>query len=104
MLNGCGCRRYLTLKPEQVNAFFKLMGERYGKKTTIITSNLDYHEWYDLFQTTSSSPSILKSLPIDRAYRLTVSLDEQKRVSSGGHQGTAKWYWEKPDKMLNILV
>ncbi|MFH1350561.1 MAG: IS21-like element helper ATPase IstB [Pseudomonadota bacterium] len=41
---------YLTLKPEQVNAFFKLMGERYGKKSTIITTNLDYPEWYDLFR------------------------------------------------------
>lgn len=41
---------YLTLKPEQVNAFFKLMGERYGQKATIITTNLDYPEWYDLFK------------------------------------------------------
>ena len=41
---------YLTLKPEQVNAFFKLMGERYGKSSTIITTNLDYEEWYDLFR------------------------------------------------------
>jgi DNA replication protein DnaC len=40
---------YLTLKPEQINAFFKLMGERYGRKSTIITTNLDYPEWYDLF-------------------------------------------------------
>ncbi|MDB4444014.1 IS21-like element helper ATPase IstB [bacterium] len=41
---------YLTLKPEQINAFFKLMGERYGRKSTIITTNLDYPEWYDLFK------------------------------------------------------
>src|SRR4030043_1603028 len=41
---------YLTLKPEQVNAFFKLIGERYGRKSTLITTNLDYPEWYDLFQ------------------------------------------------------
>ena len=41
---------YLTLKPEQVNAFFKLMGERYGHKASIITTNLDYPEWYDLFK------------------------------------------------------
>jgi len=41
---------YLTLKPEQSNAFFKLMAERYGKKSTIITTNLMYPEWYDLFQ------------------------------------------------------
>ena len=31
---------YLTLKPEQINAFFKLMEERYGKKSTILTTNL----------------------------------------------------------------
>jgi DNA replication protein DnaC len=41
---------YLTLKPEQVNAFFKLMGERYDKSSTIITTNLEYEEWYDLFR------------------------------------------------------
>jgi DNA replication protein DnaC len=41
---------YLTLKPEQINAFFKLIGERYGKATTIITTNLDYPDWYELFQ------------------------------------------------------
>jgi len=40
---------YLTLKSEQVNAFFKLIGERYGRTSTIITTNLDYPEWYDLF-------------------------------------------------------
>lgn len=41
---------YLTLKPEQANAFFKLMEQRYGRKSTIITTNLDYPEWYNLFQ------------------------------------------------------
>ncbi len=41
---------YLTLKSEQINAFFKLMSERYTRKSTIITTNLDYPEWYDLFK------------------------------------------------------
>jgi DNA replication protein DnaC len=41
---------YLTLNPEQVNVFFKLMDERYSKKSTIITTNLDYPQWYDLFK------------------------------------------------------
>ncbi len=41
---------YLTLNSEQVNAFFKLMGERYGKTSTIITTNLDYPDWYGLFK------------------------------------------------------
>lgn len=38
---------YLNLRPEQSNIFFKLMEERYGKKATIITTNLDYDSWYD---------------------------------------------------------
>jgi DNA replication protein DnaC len=41
---------YLTLNPEQVNAFFKLMEQRYSRKSTIITTNLDYPQWYDLFR------------------------------------------------------
>ena len=53
---------YLTLRPEQVNAFFKLMGERYGKKSTIITTNLDYPEWYDLFQKKSLVDALLDRL------------------------------------------
>jgi len=53
---------YLTLKPEQVNAFFKLMGERYGKKSTIITTNLDYPEWYDLFKRKSLVDALLDRL------------------------------------------
>ena len=53
---------YLTLKPEQVNAFFKLMGERYGKKSTIITTNLDYPEWYDLFRRKSLVDALLDRL------------------------------------------
>ncbi len=31
---------YLTLKPEQVNAFFKLLDMRYGQRPTLITTNL----------------------------------------------------------------
>src|SRR5438105_7818640 len=41
---------YLTLKPEQANAFFRLMDERYDRVSTIITTNLDLSEWYELFQ------------------------------------------------------
>ena len=37
---------YLNLRPEQSNIFFKLMEERYGKKATIITTNLEYEDWY----------------------------------------------------------
>lgn len=38
---------YLNLRPEQTNIFFKLMEERYAaSRATIITTNLDYDEWY----------------------------------------------------------
>lgn len=37
---------YLNLRPEQCNIFFKLMDERYNKKSTIITTNLVYDDWY----------------------------------------------------------
>jgi DNA replication protein DnaC len=40
---------YLTLKPEQSNAFFRLMDQRYGRVSTIITTNLDLPDWYELF-------------------------------------------------------
>jgi DNA replication protein DnaC len=41
---------YLTLKSEQVNAFFKLMDLRYGRRPSMITTNLVYPDWYELFQ------------------------------------------------------
>jgi DNA replication protein DnaC len=37
---------YLNLRPEQSNIFFKLMEERYGRKSTIISTNLDFEDWY----------------------------------------------------------
>lgn len=37
---------YLNLRPEQSNTFFKLMEERYQRRPTIITTNLDYEEWH----------------------------------------------------------
>jgi DNA replication protein DnaC len=63
---------YLTLKPEQINAFFKLMGERYGKKSTILTTNLDYPEWYDLFQRKSLVDALLDRL---KHHCITIRID-----------------------------
>jgi DNA replication protein DnaC len=40
---------YLSLKPEQSNAFFRLMDQRYGRVSTILTTNLEPCAWYDLF-------------------------------------------------------
>ena len=40
---------YLTIKPEQSNAFFRLMDQRYNRVSTIITTNLELSDWYELF-------------------------------------------------------
>jgi DNA replication protein DnaC len=63
---------YLSLKPEQVNAFFKLMGERYGRKSTIITTNLEYPEWYDLFKKKSLVDALLDRL---KHYCITIRIN-----------------------------
>jgi predicted RNA-binding protein associated with RNAse of E/G family len=39
-----------------------LMGERYGKSSTIITTNLDYSDWYGLFQKKSLVDALLDRL------------------------------------------
>ena len=40
---------YLSLKPEQSNAFFRLMDQRYDRVSTILTTNLAPTDWYPLF-------------------------------------------------------
>lgn len=41
---------YLTLTQEQTNIFFKLIDMRYKRKATLITTNLDFPAWYDVFK------------------------------------------------------
>jgi DNA replication protein DnaC len=53
---------YLTLNTEQVNCFFKLMDERYSRKSTIITTNLDYPNWYELFRNKGLVDALLDRL------------------------------------------
>jgi DNA replication protein DnaC len=53
---------YLTLKPEQANAFFRLMDQRYNRVSTIITTNLDLPDWYDLFDKKSLVDALLDRL------------------------------------------
>ncbi|MFT4102524.1 MAG: IS21-like element helper ATPase IstB [Burkholderiaceae bacterium] len=53
---------YLTLKPEQSNAFFRLMDQRYGRASTIITTNLEPGAWYELFQNKALVDAMLDRL------------------------------------------
>ncbi len=54
---------YLTLNNEQMNAFFKLMKERYeARKSTIITTNLDPDDWYKLLKPKDMVDALLDRL------------------------------------------
>ena len=53
---------YLNLRPEQSNIFFKLMEERYNRKSTLITTNLDYDQWYEFLGQKSMVDALLSRL------------------------------------------
>jgi DNA replication protein DnaC len=63
---------YLTLRPEQVNMFFRLMDQRYGHVSTIVTTNLDYPAWYDLFGNKDMVDALLDRL---RHRCITIRID-----------------------------
>ncbi len=63
---------YLNLKPEQSNIFFKLMEERYRKKSTIITTNLKYDDWYEFLGRKEMVGALLDRL---RHHCSTVEID-----------------------------
>ena len=53
---------YLNLRPEQTNIFFKLMEERYRRKPTILTTNLDYDQWHHLLGNKDLTEALLSRL------------------------------------------
>lgn len=63
---------YLNLKSEQVNAFFRLMDQRYGRVSTIITTNLDYSAWYGLFDNKPLVDALLDRL---QHHCITIRID-----------------------------
>lgn len=63
---------YLNLRPEQSNLFFKLMEERYGRKATIITTNLEYEAWYDFLGNKEMVAALLDRL---RHHCHTIKID-----------------------------
>ena len=63
---------YLNLRPEQSNIFFRLMEERYNRKATIITTNLDFDEWHDFLHNRPMVEALLSRL---RHYCHTIRID-----------------------------
>ena len=78
---------YLTLTTEQVNIFFKLIDMRYHKKSTIITTNLEYPEWYDIFK---NKPLVDAMLDRFRHYCTSISIkgDSLRSPNETKHSST----------------
>ena len=55
---------YLYLKPEQSNIFFKLMEERYHRRSTILTTNLEHDEWHNFLGNKPMAEALLSRLRV----------------------------------------
>src|SRR5258705_304772 len=62
----------LNVKPEQANAFFRLIDQRYNRVSTIITTSLDLTDWYELFEKKHLVDALLDRL---RHRCITISID-----------------------------
>ena len=63
---------YLSVNPEQTNAFFNLLDQRYNRVSTVITTNLDYPQWYEQFQRKSLVDALLDRL---QHHCITIRID-----------------------------
>lgn len=63
---------YMSLRPEQCNAFFRLMDQRYNRVSTVITSNLEPAEWHTLFQNQNLLDALLDRL---QHHCITIRID-----------------------------
>ena len=53
---------FVNLRPEQTNIFFKLIEERYRRRPTLITSNIDYPEWQAVLGNKTLTEALLSRL------------------------------------------
>lgn len=58
---------YLPIDKQGANLFFQLISKRYGKKSTIITTNMPFGTWGDVFNDNILASAILDRL-LDQAY------------------------------------
>ena len=76
---------YLTIKPEQVNAFFRLMDQRYARVSTIITTNLELSDWYELFDKKPLVDALLDRL---QHHCITIRIDGPSAAGQHCHRCT----------------
>jgi DNA replication protein DnaC len=72
----------LNVKPEQANAFFRLIDQRYNRVSTIITTSLDLADWYELFEKKHLVDALLDRL---RHRCITINIDGPSLRSPEAH-------------------
>jgi DNA replication protein DnaC len=79
---------YLNLRPEQSNLFFKLMDERYVRKSTIVTTNLDYDDWYAFLGKKEMVGALLSRLR-HRCHTIRIEGPSLRAPSDGKHDAAS---------------
>jgi DNA replication protein DnaC len=83
----------LNVKPEQANAFFRLIDQRYNRVSTIITTSLDLNDWYELFEKKHLVDALLDRL---RHRCITINIDgpslrnPEAKASTSGEKRLAR--------------
>jgi len=72
----------LNVKPEQANAFFRLIDQRYNRVSTIITTSLELTDWYELFEKKHLVDALLDRL---RHRCITINIDGPSLRSPEAH-------------------
>jgi DNA replication protein DnaC len=82
----------LNVKPEQANAFFRLIDQRYNRVSTIITTSLELTDWYELFE-----KKYLVDALLDRLRHRCISIDiDGPSLRSPETQGSASPDQKRP--------
>jgi DNA replication protein DnaC len=77
----------LNVKPEQANAFFRLIDQRYNRVSTIITTSLDLADWYELFEKKHLVDALLDRL---RHRCISINIDGPSLRSSEAHASSGQ--------------
>ena len=83
---------YLPLDKDGTNLFFQLIASRYLNKTTIVTSNMHFNRWSEVFNDETVSAAILDRLLHQShvvnikgpSYRLKDKIDTAKKANNQG--------------------
>ena len=68
---------YLKMDKEKESIFFQLIRQRYGKKSLIITTNLPFNRWDEVFTNELAAATVLDRL-LHHAHIISISGDSYR--------------------------